>query len=636
MRPALSAPASYVPADQARFQAEAPALAPTGTAAERHALRPGAVVFGWLPYWVPASHYQQCDFSLLSHVAYDGYQASETGTLLPPPAGNPTGLAAQIHRVNPACRVLLGVRYQEPANGAALFGAVGTASQAALVQAVVQQVRTLGANGVSLDLSLRTGPASAPEPPIGPAHKASNAELARDRKNLDKTRNALNATKKRLTQDSLALLSSQQQMTEKLAKSQPVTSSERFVYDRLLRRQRQQAADYRHDLTAFRKAMDANKHHMSLPDAPAATPSTAAMDRPAMLRRFVVTLAGALRRQAPTAILALSLPATDSAGIYTKLGDLDGTVSIFIVKAFDYSEGQLGEPGPLAPLSAIATSVRYYQGQGVPAGRLVVGLAQVGKLWPRYANPPLEPGAVAPYLYLTSRTAGTLQPSSQQPDTASGSTQISLPFQADLAPAGAPAVPLLAWVDDSASFATKFDWILSQKLGGVGLWALGFDAPDAPVWDMLEARWAAPASPPIAVAEQPADTVASTIPVAPADSVDTANEVLGEVVNQAQHWISLDPLAQVLLFALMLLLGSAWLGLLLGTVVQARHLLPFPSKLRRVLIPLIVGALLQALYVSLFGHFNRQTLLATWLLALVALVALVVVLRRQRRPAQLP
>jgi spore germination protein YaaH len=45
------------------------------------------------------------------------------------------------------------------------------------------------------------------------------------------------------------------------------------------------------------------------------------------------------------------------------------------------------------------------------------------------------------------------------------------------------------WYDDSLSLAKKYDWVLEKKLGGVGIWALGYDNGYPHLWQALGAKF---------------------------------------------------------------------------------------------------------------------------------------------------
>ncbi|GIT57317.1 MAG: hypothetical protein Ct9H300mP18_07460 [Candidatus Neomarinimicrobiota bacterium] len=45
------------------------------------------------------------------------------------------------------------------------------------------------------------------------------------------------------------------------------------------------------------------------------------------------------------------------------------------------------------------------------------------------------------------------------------------------------------WYDDSLSLSKKYDFAISKKLGGVGIWALGYDEGYDELWNALMKKW---------------------------------------------------------------------------------------------------------------------------------------------------
>ncbi len=46
------------------------------------------------------------------------------------------------------------------------------------------------------------------------------------------------------------------------------------------------------------------------------------------------------------------------------------------------------------------------------------------------------------------------------------------------------------WFEDKHSLSVKYDWIKRQNLGGVGIWALGYDDGFAELWELLGDKFA--------------------------------------------------------------------------------------------------------------------------------------------------
>ena len=47
------------------------------------------------------------------------------------------------------------------------------------------------------------------------------------------------------------------------------------------------------------------------------------------------------------------------------------------------------------------------------------------------------------------------------------------------------------WYDDSLSISKKYDLALSKNLGGIGIWALGYDEGYDELWNLLKNKMAA-------------------------------------------------------------------------------------------------------------------------------------------------
>jgi spore germination protein YaaH len=45
------------------------------------------------------------------------------------------------------------------------------------------------------------------------------------------------------------------------------------------------------------------------------------------------------------------------------------------------------------------------------------------------------------------------------------------------------------WYDDAASLSLKFDYIISSNIGGLGFWALGYEGPNASIWNIVKQKF---------------------------------------------------------------------------------------------------------------------------------------------------
>jgi hypothetical protein len=73
----------------------------------------------------------------------------------------------------------------------------------------------------------------------------------------------------------------------------------------------------------------------------------------------------------------------------------------------------------------------------------------------------------------------------------------------------ASGLPRQAWYDDSLSLALKYELARSRGLGGIGIWALGYEAGAPEIWNGITAAFASPS---LVADDAPAGAHGSFIP----------------------------------------------------------------------------------------------------------------------------
>ncbi|MCC2545342.1 hypothetical protein LJY25_02710 [Hymenobacter sp. BT175] len=687
-------PRNYDPREWPRFrsatspgQAYLPQrLAPADTI--RYALKSGAVVLGWHPYWLNNA-YVNYNFSLLSHVAYFGYQIDSQGGVRLPAHQSPAGLLEAARARNGNCKVLLTMSYREPAGTGSVFRAQAADIQRNLIKNIVREVENTEADGVNLDIDLwqpdaeavalaqvqrqlirRQAELKARQDQLQEYEETQRQQWQADvRKNAEASVAAANdevlqlyermlsTTKAALNRQSAALKQEQQaldQARKELAARRAALGYrgqfwgfvKRWIYLRrdtaayrvdsvALSRQllahdgRRQVFEkrqtvYRTDSLSF-ATRKATRQQLALTDPvtiktypvqkrklqqelrefeqaralltntpvrPGNTPRPGLSPGAILLRDFIGQLAIQLRAANPGFVLAVSVPAVDVTGAYSGLQAVDPQVAFFVIKAFDYTAHNPEKPGPLAPLHpsedwgehSISTSVAYYLGQGLQRRQLVVGLPHLAQVWELDSLDGEE--ITRPRGYLTNYQMRQVLPQGGgAPNKASLSMYYSFPMPKQL--------PWQAWGEDSTSLAPKYAWIAKQHLGGVGVWALGYEEGSASEWNLLRASFAGPA-------EVPATTAPGPLAM-----------LLG-----VQH---------VLLLALVVLAAFLLFGLLLALVLRASIIVPNPALLSTVGGLIALCTLCVFLYVVYVGQLELDagTLLALLGAAGVLLMGLV-------------
>ena len=227
---------------------------------------------------------------------------------------------------------------------------------------------------------------------------------------------------------------------------------------------------------------------------------------------FVRALRAALRADNPDASVSVATNGNTSGARMAKVAVDNGADRVFLMGYSYRSAGS--DPGAIAPIVCrspcaeldLSGSLDLYAGEGVPNGRIILGL---------------------PYYGLTWETAG---PSLGDPATASGGT-FTPELNVDTLAALAPTIQYdpgesVSWFvrrdpstgtyrqtffDTPRSLAPKYQLAIDRHLAGVGIWALGYDRGLTGYWELLKLAFGPPKVLAISV---PKRTRSLAIPVA--------------------------------------------------------------------------------------------------------------------------
>ncbi len=218
---------------------------------------------------------------------------------------------------------------------------------------------------------------------------------------------------------------------------------------------------------------------------------------------FIAALSERLRTANAAAELSIVLPKMNrnrSQATIFRLDDLQPYVDFFIITAYDFTTGR-DLPGPIAPLyvsrnertgyASIEEVVYAYLEEGIDRKKLVLGLPYYGGKWTRAKG--VEGTDTT---YFEHVTYGSVRESLRDPeDSDYDPTRWALRINNRKIGGGTLGTDLreeTIWCDDSLTLSVKYDWVLEEGLGGVGIWALGYDRPGTELWSLLHRKFASP------------------------------------------------------------------------------------------------------------------------------------------------
>lgn len=206
--------------------------------------------------------------------------------------------------------------------------------------------------------------------------------------------------------------------------------------------------------------------------------------------RFLQNLSRRLKAVNSDYILSVDLPIIDFYNTY-QFNHLNDFVDLFIVTGYDFYNVLSKSDGPVAPLNAqlgelgIRQTVNKYLQKGLGREKLLLGLPYYGGLWTAKSPGPGQRDTTLKFVkHLTYREVkrryGDKIPNYDYnrwgayyifPQTDSSYYE-------------------KCWFDDTITLGRKFDWVLEEKLAGVGIWALGYDNSHPELWKMLDKKFA--------------------------------------------------------------------------------------------------------------------------------------------------
>jgi spore germination protein YaaH len=208
-------------------------------------------------------------------------------------------------------------------------------------------------------------------------------------------------------------------------------------------------------------------------------------------KTFMTNLKAALVAANPNYELSMALYAVDWSTSFDIPG-LNPIVDNFIIMGYDYYYSGSTTAGPEAPLYNFQTgynytltkSVTYYLKQGVTASKLLLGLPYYGREWETAGNtaPSSTTGG-----FTSSRTYSYVKNNGATYSAANKKWEANCynPYYS-FQVSGAWRQ---CWIDDIYSMGRKFDMVKQRGLGGIGIWALGYDDGYTDFWQLISDKF---------------------------------------------------------------------------------------------------------------------------------------------------
>jgi spore germination protein YaaH len=205
---------------------------------------------------------------------------------------------------------------------------------------------------------------------------------------------------------------------------------------------------------------------------------------------FMINLCNQMHAAVPGSEVSICLYAVDWSNVFD-MAALNPYVDLFIIMGYDYYWSGSSTAGPESPLYNFQTTYNYtlaktltfYLKQGTTPSKLLLGLPWYGREWATTASTipsATTGGGTSSVTYATLRNNVSGNYSSRQWDPISYSSWY---------PSVRGGVNWQAFVDDAYSMGKRFDLVNQRGIGGIGIWALGYDDGYNDFWDLIRDKF---------------------------------------------------------------------------------------------------------------------------------------------------
>jgi spore germination protein YaaH len=204
--------------------------------------------------------------------------------------------------------------------------------------------------------------------------------------------------------------------------------------------------------------------------------------------QFITKLSHQLKSEVKGAELSITLYAVDWEKAFD-LPALSPLVDRMIVMSYDYHYAGSQSAGPVAPLEpselwgkySVRSSLEYYHAGGVPNEKLLMGVPYYGYSWPTSQHQPKAKSQGTAKAVLLRDFIAQDSSAWLEWDTSSHSGFI---------PSKKTNGFQQLWIDQGTSLNEKYRLANQMDLGGVAIWALGYDHGSDNFWNLLKANFA--------------------------------------------------------------------------------------------------------------------------------------------------
>ncbi|MDD3685481.1 MAG: glycosyl hydrolase family 18 protein [Bacteroidales bacterium] len=207
----------------------------------------------------------------------------------------------------------------------------------------------------------------------------------------------------------------------------------------------------------------------------------------AQFTNFLIDLCTQMHASVPGSKVSVCVYAVDWSDLFDEAA-IDPFIDYYTIMGYDYYYSGSSIAGPTAPLYTfntfnynLAKTINYYMSQGASKEKIILGLPYYGHEWNTTSStvPSSTTSVVSSRTYKTIRDNTSGNYSTRQFESTS-----KCPYYVYYSSNWRQ-----AFCDDEESLAWKYDLVNMTGIGGIGIWALGYDDGYSELWDLIREKF---------------------------------------------------------------------------------------------------------------------------------------------------
>ena len=205
--------------------------------------------------------------------------------------------------------------------------------------------------------------------------------------------------------------------------------------------------------------------------------------------QFVLDVGMVLKVALPEALLSISLPTLDLEKVY-QIDQLKRHVDLFVMMGYEFYGFNTESAGPIASMGGgeywwqfgLENAIDEYLSTGIDAQKLLLTIPYYGGEWITHQSTlPSKSRQFQGYLMYRDIKNYSGIPKNHIVEESSKSAYIVFQDRNNNYHQ--------IWYEDTASLAQKYDWVQEKEIGGIGIWALGYDNGYTDLWQVLDQKF---------------------------------------------------------------------------------------------------------------------------------------------------